>query len=129
MRRIPGYPLSRFNRIILIIAGSCALALGIVGVVVPILPTTPFILLSAACFARSSKTLYRRLLTTPLFGRIIRRYLAGHGISIRTKLISQAFVAVTIGFSALAIIPANLLWVRIVLILIGIAVIIHIGRL
>jgi len=54
--------------------GVLAMVVGLIGVVVPLLPTTPFLLLAAACFVRSSDTLYDRLTTNRLLGGFIRDY-------------------------------------------------------
>lgn len=75
-------------RIVLISLGTIFLALGMVGVVVPGLPTTPFLLLSAALYVRSSERMYSWLLNHRLFGKPIREFRATRSISLRTKLIS-----------------------------------------
>ena len=77
-------------RIVLIGLGTIFLALGVVGVVVPGLPTTPFLLLSAACYVRSSERLYTRLLNHKVFGKIIRDFRETRSISLRSKVISIA---------------------------------------
>jgi uncharacterized membrane protein YbaN (DUF454 family) len=74
----------------LIALGTIFLALGVVGVVVPGLPTTPFLLLSAACYVRSSERLYVWLLNHKVFGKIIRDYRETRSISLRSKVISIA---------------------------------------
>jgi len=114
-------------RILLIIVGSVALGLGLIGVFIPVLPTTPFILLATACFCRSSRKLYIWLLQNPLCGKTLRRYHAGQGISLKAKLIAQGLVVISIGFAALFVIPERLWFIRLLLVLIAVAVITHIA--
>jgi uncharacterized membrane protein YbaN (DUF454 family) len=77
-------------RITLIIVGTLFLALGAVGAVVPGLPTTPFLLLAAAMYFRSSDRLYTWLLNHRLFGKAIRSFRETRSISLRAKIISIA---------------------------------------
>jgi hypothetical protein len=65
--------------------GSIALLLGIIGIVVPGLPTTPFILVAAACYARASERFYRWLLRNPTFGPLIIEWRRHHSIPFRVK--------------------------------------------
>ena len=77
-------------RFLLISLGTIFLALGVIGVFVPGLPTTPFVLLAAALYARSSERLYARLLNHRIFGGIIRDFRNNRSISSRAKLVSIA---------------------------------------
>ncbi|MCQ4347946.1 YbaN family protein [Pseudomonas stutzeri] len=65
--------------------GWSSVALGVIGIFLPVLPTTPFLLLAAACFVRSSRRVYLWLVTHPRLGPWIRDYLDGQGIPIRAK--------------------------------------------
>ena len=58
-------------RMVLLTLGSLALLLGIIGIFLPGLPTTPFVLVAAACYARASETFYRRLIANPTVGPLI----------------------------------------------------------
>jgi len=109
-----------------IAAGFTFLALGIVGIFLPVLPTTPFILLSAACFLRGSQRLYVWLTGHRLFGKYIRNYLKYHAISIRSKVISLLTLWVVILMTV--IFAVKTLWLRILLILIAAAVSVHLLR-
>jgi uncharacterized protein len=71
---------------VLVAVGVICVAVGAVGIVVPILPTTPFIIGAAFCFARSSERLYRRLVSNRVFGRTLRDYLEGRGVSWRVRI-------------------------------------------
>jgi uncharacterized membrane protein YbaN (DUF454 family) len=66
-------------RILLVIAGTLFVGLGIIGIFIPVLPTTPFLLLAAACYARSSRKFHEWLLNNRWFGDYIRNYLQGKG--------------------------------------------------
>jgi uncharacterized membrane protein YbaN (DUF454 family) len=81
-------------------AGLFFLGLGVLGVFVPLLPTTPFLLLASACLLRGSSRLHRRLLRHPLLGSPIRHYREEHAIPGRFKAVTLALLWVTILFSA-----------------------------
>ncbi len=71
------------KRAVWLVFGLLALLLGVIGIFLPLLPTTPFILLAAFCFSRSSQRLHQWLLQHPLFGVLIQDW-QQHGV-IRTK--------------------------------------------
>ncbi len=85
------------KKIFFITLGTLAVALGIVGVALPVLPTTPFLLLAAACYARSSERLYDRLLADPVFGPYIREWREYRTIPRRAKI--SAIVLIVLSFS------------------------------
>jgi uncharacterized membrane protein YbaN (DUF454 family) len=86
-------------RLLLVAVGLVCVALGAAGVVTPVLPTTPFLLVAAACFARASPRFYQRLLANPTFGPLIRDWREHRAIPLRAKLTAIAAIAVTIGSS------------------------------
>jgi uncharacterized membrane protein YbaN (DUF454 family) len=111
-------------RILLTIAGTFFVALGIIGIFVPVLPTTPFLLLAAVCYARSSPRFHEWLLNNRWFGDYIRSYLQGKGFPKKVKFLTIALLWITIGCSvAFAV---QLFYVRLILVLIAIGVSIHI---
>ena len=116
---------NRFIRGLLLIAGSFFVGLGILGIFLPLLPTTPFLLLAAVLYAKSSKRFYNWLLSNKLFGKYIKNYREGNGISLKIKIMAIALLWFTILFSAFFIIDN--IFVRIILILISICVSIHIS--
>ncbi|HXG01623.1 MAG TPA: YbaN family protein [Bacteroidota bacterium] len=82
----------------LLTAGTVSLAVGIVGAFVPVLPTTPFILLAAVCYLRSSEKLYERLMRSRFANKHVHSVLAGHGIPLSVKIVSLTISAVMIGY-------------------------------
>jgi uncharacterized membrane protein YbaN (DUF454 family) len=114
---------SRLKRALYFIAGTLCLILGIIGIILPILPTTPFLLLAVACFLRSSERFYNWLLNSKILGSYIRNYKEGKGMPRKIKVftISMLWITILISFSLIPII-----WVRCILIIIAIAVTIHI---
>jgi uncharacterized membrane protein YbaN (DUF454 family) len=111
-----------FTKKLLIIFGTLSLILGIIGVVIPILPTTPFLLLSAFCYLHGSKRLYKWLLNHKFFGSYIYNYMTYKAIKRSTKIGSVLFLWISL---AISIIIVQNLHVRIFLILVGIVVSIH----
>ena len=109
---------------ILVISGTFFLVLGIIGIFIPLLPTTPFLLLTAACYIRGSKKFYNRLIKNRWLGEYIKNYQQGKGIPLTVKLISIIFLWMAIIFSTI-IIVSNIL-IQIILIIIAIGVTIHI---
>jgi uncharacterized protein len=114
-------------RALLIIAGSISLALGAIGIFVPILPTTPFLLLSAACYMRSSDRLLNWLLNNRWFGQYIKNYQEGRGIPKKTKIIALTFLWITIAYSACFVVD-EILIAQIALLLVAAGVSIHLIR-
>lgn len=97
--------------------GGIAVVLAILGVFLPLLPTTPFLLLASACFARGSTRLHTWLINNRLFGEYLRNYEQGRGIPLRGKVVALAMLWASIGYSAFAVGSAAL-----VALLTGIAV-------
>ena len=109
---------------ILITAGTIFVGLGILGIFLPILPTTPFLLLAAACYARSSKRFYDWLINNKLFGAYIKNYREGKGVPLKVKVFTISLLWITILFSVFFIIHIS--WVKIILIIIAFGVTVHI---
>ena len=86
-------------------AGLVFLGIGIVGMALPVLPTTPFILLAAACFARSSERFYQWLLDHRYFGPLVREWRQYRAIPYRTKLFAIAMMAATLTVSIVFFVP------------------------
>lgn len=116
----------KFKKWGLIVVGSISVGLAFLGVLLPLLPTTPFLLLAAACYVRSSERFYHWLLYHKWFGAYIRNYREGRGIPLITKIMAISLLWLTIGYSVLFIVP--LLFVKILLIGVAAGVTIHLLR-
>ena len=115
---------NKFFRYLLIIAGTIFLGFGIIGIFLPILPTTPFLLLAAACYARSSQRFYNWLMNNKWFGNYIKNYHEGRGVPLKFKIFTISLLWITILISIYFVI--NNFWIEIILIMIAIGVTIHI---
>ena len=115
---------TRATGLLLKIAGTVFLILGGVGVVLPLLPTTPFLLLAAVCYARSSESWYHWLLHNRWFGSYIRNWHEGKGIPMKTKVLSILFLILTLGYSAAFVVP--FLIGKVALIIVAVCVSVHI---
>ena len=113
-------------RVFFFFAGTTSLVLGAVGIVLPVLPTTPFLLLALACYLRSSERMTQWMLNNKYFGKYIRNYRAGKGIPLKTKLIAITTLWITISISSIIILN---LWVALFLFTVATAVTIHLARL
>ena len=113
----------KLKRQLLITAGTLSLAVGIIGIAVPVLPTTPFLLLAAGCYLRSSPRFYNWLMTNRLFGAYIRNYIEGRGIPVKVKLFIIILLWAAIGVSIW--LTANLT-VTLILLIIATGVTLHI---
>lgn len=87
-------------KIVLTILGLLSLGLGILGIVLPILPTTPLLLLAAALFLRSNRNLYDWLLNHPKLGPYIRNFMEHKAIPLKIKIISVSLVWITLLYCA-----------------------------
>jgi uncharacterized membrane protein YbaN (DUF454 family) len=114
----------RLRRTLFLVAGSASLATGVVGIVVPVLPTTPFLILAAFCYARSSRRCYRWLVTNRVFGRYINDYLCGRGVSWKVKVGAILFLWAVIILTAVFFVEQ--LWLRVVLFAVAAGVTIHV---
>ena len=113
-------------RVLLILAGTFFVVLGIVGIFIPILPTTPFLLLAAASYARSSQRCHEWLLNNRLFGKHIRNYLEGKGVSLKVKRVTVIYLWIVIGSSIIFAVQS--FEIRLILVCIAFGVSIHILR-
>lgn len=107
--------------------GIISLILGIIGAFLPLLPTTPFVLLSAYLFAKSSEKFHQRLMNHRIFGQLIRDYNEDKSIPLHAKIISISTMWFSMLF-AIFFVASGKLWLQILLAVIATGVSIHILR-
>ena len=90
---------SKHVRLVLVFIGTVSLVLGLIGIILPLLPTTPFLLLSAACYARSSDRFYNGLLANRVFGPPIKEWRDYRSVAKRTKLTSIIIIIISFGIT------------------------------
>ena len=110
------------KNIILAAIGFAMFALGTIGIVVPLLPTTPFYILAAACFS-ATPALHTRMMKIPFFNEYISNYKARNGISRKTVIVSLVFLWTMLTISAIIV---KRPWIILCLIIVGISVTTHI---
>ncbi|MDP1623510.1 MAG: YbaN family protein [Bacteroidales bacterium] len=111
-------------RIIVLLGGFVFTFLAGLGAILPLLPTTPFLIVAAACFHKSSPRFYRLIMNNRFFGHYLRDYQSGKGISPRVKIAALTFLWVTSIVSVFLFIPY--LWFKILVIAMAMGVTVHI---
>ena len=114
--------LKSIRKYLLIFLGTLSLGLGIIGVFLPVLPTTPFLLLASFCYVRSSKRMYNWLINHRIFGSYIYCYLEYRAVPRKTKIGALIFLWTTLLVSA-TLVPS--IQIKIFLMVVGISVTIH----
>ena len=112
------------KRRLFVVVGTIALVLGIIGIIIPVLPTTPFLLLAAICYLRGSQRLYNALLGNRFVGSYIQNYLEGRGMPLKMKIWTLTLLWIAIVCSAL--LATDSLIIRIILAVVLVGVSIHI---
>ena len=107
----------------MIFLGTVCVGLGVLGMFLPLLPTTVFLLMAAYCYSHSSERFHTWLINNRLFGSYIRNYKSGKGISMRQKVSTIAILWASIGFSIWAI--GASIWIDLLLLAIAVGVTIH----
>ncbi|GAB1370040.1 hypothetical protein MASR1M45_00980 [Candidatus Kapaibacterium sp.] len=113
---------NKFIRILYLSAGVFCVIMGIIGVILPVWPTTIFMILAAWFFIRSSEKYYYKLVRNRIFGRMIRNYREYKGIEKNARIKSISLLWLTLGLSATFV---EILYIRIILLLVGIGVTWH----
>ena len=114
----------KLKRRLFIIAGTICVSIGVVGIIVPMLPTTPFLLLAAICYMRGSQRLYNALLCNRFIGSYVKNYLEGRGMSLKTKIWTLSLLWAAVACSA--VLATDSLTTRIILAIVLAGVTIHI---
>jgi len=117
--------LNKLKRPLWITGGTLCVGLGIFGIVIPLLPTTPFLLLAAICYIRGSKRLYTALMHNRVFGSYLRNYLEGRSMSLKNKIWTLCLLWAVILSSAILV--TDSLAVRAVIGAVGIGVTVHLA--
>jgi uncharacterized membrane protein YbaN (DUF454 family) len=108
---------------LLTVLGVLFVGLGIIGIILPLVPTTPFLLLASVCFAKSSEKYHNWLHNHRWFGEYLRNYEAGKGVPMRVKVSMLVVLWTTMILSATFVI--DIPWVRIMLLMTAAAVTVH----
>jgi len=104
--------------------GTLFLIIGLIGIFIPLLPTTPFLLLTAYCYTKGSDKMYTWLISNRLFGSYLNDYYVGRGLSVKSKIFTISFLWATIIFSMTFIL--DIIIIQIILFFVAIAVTGHI---
>ena len=112
-------------KILLLILGFVSLTLGVVGIFIPLLPTTPLLLLAAWCFFRSSTKIYNKLIESKHLGTYIRNFRENKIIPIRTKIFTISLLWLSLIYCIFFVVTEKL-WLQVILAIILISVTIHI---
>ncbi len=104
-------------RPLLLAVGSLSLGLGIIGIFLPLIPTTPLLLLAPACYARSSDRFYDWLINHRWLGRHIHHYRSGAGIPLKAKLLAIVLIRLSMGTTAILFV--EWIWISTALVVIA----------
>lgn len=119
----PEKPVRRLNRTALTFAGHIFVGMGIIGAILPLMPTTVFLLLAATCYARSSPRFYHWLMHNRYFGAYIKNYKEKQGTPLSAKIVSIAVLWITI---LISVFTANApRYVNVLLLIIAAGVTVH----
>ncbi len=121
----------KVTRAFWLVLGLVCVVLGAIGMVLPILPTTPFLLAAAGCFCKSSTKMYNWLLNNKWFGEYIRNYREGRGLPLKTKITVLSVLWITIGVSTVFFLnrllpPQLILPIQLIMVAVAVGVSIHI---
>ena len=113
-----------YMKYLFVVLGSLSLVLGIIGVFLPVLPTTPFLLMAAALYFRSSERLYNWLMSHRHLGPYIKNFRENRAIPMRVKVVSVSMVWITLLYCTVFV--AWVWWMRLLFLSIAVGVTIHI---
>ncbi|MEQ1517152.1 MAG: YbaN family protein [Usitatibacteraceae bacterium] len=101
---------ARSQRVLWLIAGWTSLLLGIIGIFLPLLPTTPFVLLAAFCFSRGSERWEKWLVEHPRFGPMVLKWRANRAVPLRAKQLATVMMTASSAWSSW-VMPPTLGWI------------------
>ena len=107
-----------FHKVLFIIAGFLSLGIGIIGIFLPILPTTPLVILAAYCFSKGSNRLHRWLTTNPYFGEMIADWEKYRMISLKAKVMATSMIIPSFAYTLIFVNVA--IWIKIIVTSIGV---------
>ncbi|MFC1865355.1 YbaN family protein [Chloroflexota bacterium] len=110
------------KRLLFVTLGTLFLGVGIIGIVIPILPTTPFLLLATSFFARGSDKFHNWLLNSRILGAYIRHYIDGKGMPLKVKLFTIALLWTAISFTVAFVFDELVMRIALVFVAIGVSV-------
>jgi uncharacterized membrane protein YbaN (DUF454 family) len=117
----------KLKKAILVILGTFFLLLGIIGIILPVLPTTPFLILAAACYLRGSDRMYQWMMNNRYFGDLIRNYMERRGIKPRQKAYAIFMLWFLISITLVYFIQQ--FYLRLILVIVAAAVTVHLLKL
>lgn len=117
--------MNKIVKVLLFVIGTLSIGLGVIGIVIPLLPTTPLLLLGAACYVRSSDKLYMKLLKNKWLGGYIEDFRVKKGITLKNKIISITALWLSMGISLYFAITT--LWISAIFVIIALSVSIYIS--
>jgi uncharacterized protein len=119
--------LNSITKIVLVVAGTVCVGMGVLGILLPLIPTTPFLLLGAACYVKGSEKLYDKLISNKYLGTYIKNYREGKGIPLKTRIYGITLLWISIGYSVVFVVDSLLM--KSILLLIAAGVSWHISTL
>jgi uncharacterized membrane protein YbaN (DUF454 family) len=117
---------NKIYKLFLVFLGSLSLVMGIIGIFVPVWPTTVFLLISAWAYSKSNEKFYNWLISNKYFGEYIRNYREKRGLPVKIKVRTTLFLWITILISVYLV---NIVWLKLLLIVIAISVSLHVWML
>ncbi len=116
---------NKLKKLLWIVLGSFFVGIGYIGIFVPGLPTTIFLILAAGCYIRSSKKLYNWLINNKIFGKYIKDYYDGKGMPLKSKILAISMIIIFCSFAVtFAIKP---MWIDIIVSIIAIVGVLYIA--
>lgn len=97
------------KKVFLVILGCLGLGLGALGAVLPLLPSFPFLMLAAFCFAKSSEKLHNWFISTRLYKKNLESFVQGKGMTVKTKvrIMLTVTILISIGFIMMHAVPVG----------------------